>query len=74
MLDTNFNKIIDLIENRKNNAYKRINEELILLYLNIGKYLYELQQNSKFGDKITSKAADFMKNNLEVLQKEILNE
>ena len=63
MLDTSFNKIIELIEIRKNNAYKKINEEMILLYLDVGKYLYELQQNSKFGDKITFKAADFMKNN-----------
>ena len=36
---------------------------MILLYLDVGKYLYELQQNSKFGDKITNKAANFMKNN-----------
>ena len=42
MLDTNFNKIIEFIESRKNNAYKKINEELILLYLDVGKYLYEL--------------------------------
>lgn len=63
MLDTSFNKIIELIEVRKNNAYKKINEELILLYFDVGKYLYELQQNGKFGDKITTKAADFMKNN-----------
>ena len=63
MLDTSFNKIIELIEIRKNSAYKKINEEMILLYLDVGKYLYELQQNSKFGDKITIKAADFMKNN-----------
>ena len=63
MLDTNFNKIIEFIESRKNNAYKKINEELILLYLDVGKYLYELQQDSNYGDKITTKAANFMKNN-----------
>lgn len=63
MIDISFNKIIELIETRKNNAYIKVNEEMILLYLDVGKYLYELQQDSKFGDKITSKAADFMKNN-----------
>lgn len=52
-----------MIEFRKNNAYKRVNEEMILLYLDVGKYLYELQQNGKFGDKITTKAANYMKNN-----------
>ena len=62
-MDINFNKIIELIEFRKNNAYKRVNEEMILLYLDVGKYLYELQQNGMFGDKITTKAANYMKNN-----------
>ena len=63
MLDENLRKLIELIEIRKNNAYKRVNEEMILLYLDIGKFLYELQQERKFGDKITTKAAEFMKNN-----------
>ena len=63
MIDTSFNKIIELIEIRKNNAYKKVNEELILLYLDVGKYLFDLQQNSNYGDKITVKAANFMKNN-----------
>ena len=63
MLDTSFNKIIELIENRKNNAYKKVNEEMILLYLDVGKYLFDLQQTSNYGDKITTKASNFMKNN-----------
>ena len=63
MLDENFNRIIELIEQRKNNAYAKINEELILMYLDIGNFLYNLQQKSKYGDKITTKAAEFMKNN-----------
>lgn len=38
MLDANFNQIIDMIERRKNNAYKKVNEEMILLYLEVGKF------------------------------------
>ena len=63
MLDTNFNKIIEFIESRKNNAYRKVNEEMILLYLDVGKYLFNFQQESNYGDKITTKAANFMKNN-----------
>ena len=37
MLDINFNQIIEMIEKRKNNAYRKVNEELILLYLEVGK-------------------------------------
>ncbi len=63
MLDINFNQIVELIEKRKNNAYKKVNEEMILLYLEVGKFLYELIENSNYGDKITTKAAEFMASN-----------
>lgn len=63
MVDINFNQIIELIEKRKNNAYRKVNEEMILLYLDVGQFLYELIENGHYGDKITTKAADFMKNN-----------
>ena len=33
---------------------------MILLYLEVGKFLYELKENSNYGDKITTKASDFM--------------
>ena len=58
-----FSKIVEMIESRKNNAYQKVNEELILLYLDVGKFLFDLQQVSNFGDKITEKAADFMSKN-----------
>ena len=31
MLDSNFSQIIKMIEKRKNNAYRKVNEEMILL-------------------------------------------
>ena len=34
-----------------------------MVYLEVGKFLYELRENSNYGDKITTKASDFMKNN-----------
>lgn len=63
MFNVDFNQMIEMIEKRKNNAYRKVNEELILLYLDVGKFLYELIKKSSYGDKITTKAADFMKNN-----------
>ncbi len=52
-----------MIEKRKNNAYRKVNEEMILLYLDVGKFLYELTEKGSYGDKVIDKAADFMKNN-----------
>ena len=63
MSTVNFNRKIELIEQRKNNAYIKINEQLILMYFEIGNFLYNLQQKSKYGDKITTKVAEFMKKN-----------
>lgn len=34
-----------------------------MLYLEVGQFLYELTQNSNYGDKVVDKAADFMKVN-----------
>ena len=63
MLEYNFNQIILMIEKRKNNAYKKVNEEMILLYLEVGKFIYDMKKSSGYGDKITTKAAEFMKKN-----------
>lgn len=63
MEEADFSKIIMLIEKRKKNAYFKVNEEMILLYLDVGKFIFELQQRSKYGDKITIKASEFMKKN-----------
>ena len=63
MLDVNFKQIVELINNRKNNAYRKINEEMIHLYFEVGKYVNELKEKSTYGDKISEKVAEFLKNN-----------
>ena len=61
MLDINFNQIIEMIEKRKNNAYRKVNEEMILLYLEVG-----IQEaKSKIGDNITVKALERTKKGIE---------
>lgn len=60
-LDTNFNEIINMIETRRNNAYRRVNEELIGLYWDFGKYISEKVNDSNWGDKIVDKLVEFMK-------------
>ena len=60
-LELNFNEIINLIETRRNNAYKKVNEELISLYWDFGKYISEKINDSNWGDKIVDKLVDFMK-------------
>ena len=60
-LELNFNEIVNMIEIRRNNAYKKINEELISLYWDFGKYISEKVNDSNWGDKIVDKLVEFMK-------------
>ena len=60
-LDTNFSEIINMIETRRNNAYRKVNEELIGLYWDFGKYISEKVNDSNWGDKIVDKLEEFMK-------------
>ena len=62
-LEINFKEISDIIEFRRNNAYKKVNEELISLYWDIGKYISEKINSSKWGDKIVEKLANFLNEN-----------
>ena len=59
--DTNFSEIINMIETRRNNAYRKVNEELIGLYWDFGKYISEKVNDSNWGDKIVDKLVEFMK-------------
>ena len=61
LLDFNFKEIVDMIETRRNNAYKKVNEELISLYWDFGKYISEKVKDSNWGYKIIDKLVDFMK-------------
>ena len=61
LLDFNFKEIIDMIETRRDNAYKKVNEELISLYWDFGKYISEKVNDNNWGDKIVEKLAEFMK-------------
>ncbi len=60
-IDISFSEIINMIETRRNNAYKKVNEELISLYWDFGKYISEKVQDSNWGDKIVDKLVEFMK-------------
>lgn len=43
-------QIIQIIENARSRAYKRVNEELIHMYWEIGEYLSNQSKQSTYGD------------------------
>ena len=55
-----FDKITNIIETARNNALQAVNTELIKMYWNVGKYLYELTSNSAYGDKVIDEIAEYI--------------
>ena len=49
-IDKSSQEIIHMIEAARSNAYKKVNEELIHMYWNIGQFLSKAAQNANFGD------------------------
>jgi len=55
-----FEEIINIIETRRNNAYRKVNEELVSMYWDIGKYVSEKVNNALWGDKTIENLASFI--------------
>ena len=62
-LSKNFNEIVNLIENARANAIKKVNEELIKLYWNVGRSISEKVASSEWGDSVIDELAEFIKSN-----------
>ena len=60
-MDNEIKKIVNLIESHKQNAYRKINEELVSMYFEIGKYLSSRIKTEKWGSKIITKIAENLK-------------
>jgi predicted nuclease of restriction endonuclease-like (RecB) superfamily len=60
-LEISFSEIVNMIETRRNNAYRKVNEELISLYWDFGKYISEKVNDANWGNKIVDKLVEFMK-------------
>lgn len=57
--NNSFNEIVNIIESAKERAYRKVNEELILMYHDIGKYISEQSKNTRYGDAFIENLADF---------------
>ena len=58
-----FKKIVEIIESAKERAYRKVNEELILMYRDIGEYISNRSEEAEYGDAFVQKLADFFAEN-----------
>ena len=56
-----FNEIIDMIETSKRSAYRKVNEELITLYWNVGRYVSEKIEFNEWGTKVVENLANYIR-------------
>lgn len=58
-----FDEIVKIVENAKARAYRKVNEELILMYQEVGKYLSEKSKETYYGSNFIENVADFFAEN-----------
>ena len=58
-----FDDIVKIIESAKERAYRKVNEELILMYQEVGKYISEKSKEAKYGSNLVENIAGFFKEN-----------
>ncbi len=56
----NFDRIIEIIENSRRDAFKAVNRELINMYWEIGKFVSEKVSKNEWGKSIVKELSDFI--------------
>lgn len=57
--DEQFEKIVNIIDSAKERAYRKVNEELILMYQDVGEYISIQSKKAEYGDTFVERLADF---------------
>ncbi len=65
MTDNNnqFDEIIRIIEQSRENAMRKVNEELIMMYWRVGEYISRESKEASYGDSYIQSLADFFSKN-----------
>ena len=58
-----FDEIIHIIEQSRENALRRVNEELIMMYWRVGEYISRESEKTSYGDSYIQSLADFFSQN-----------
>jgi predicted nuclease of restriction endonuclease-like (RecB) superfamily len=61
-IQSNFGRVVNIIETAKSNAYRKVNEELIRMYWLVGQFVSEEVKSVSYGDAFMSELADFIQN------------
>ena len=59
-LENDFNEILILIEQSRQNTYRKVNQELILLYYKIGQIVHQKVISGKWGNKTVEQLSEYI--------------
>lgn len=59
-IDNSFEQVARIIETARDNAYRKVNEELILMYQHVGKFLSEKAKEASYGDSYMDSLAAYI--------------
>lgn len=62
-LSKDFINVVNLIQEARDNAIRKVNEELILLYWNVGKYISVQLESQRWGSSYVDELASFISEN-----------
>ena len=61
--DRNYSEIVKIIQSARERAFYKVNEELIGMYLQIGRFISENSREAVYGDSYVEGLADFFAKN-----------
>ena len=59
--DNTFAEIAQIIEDARDNAYRKVNEELILMYKKVGQFLSEKSKDATYGDGYIDSLSEYIR-------------
>lgn len=62
-MNTEFKQVVILIEESRNRAFQKVNEELVLLYYKVGNLVSDKVSKGSWGEKTVEELADFIQEN-----------
>ena len=60
-LDNTFSEIAQIIKETRENAYRKVNEELILMYQKVGKFLSEKSETATYGESYIDSLSEYIR-------------
>lgn len=59
-IEKTFEKVIAIIDNAKNSAYRKVNEEIINMYWSVGRFISEETKTMSYGDAYVDELARYI--------------